>query len=131
MSIGGELDQVLVADLVFREQHEMMINIPARTRFLFVAAAGRNVNFAAKDRFNPFVTNRLVEINSAIEDTVIRQRQRRELQFVRFFSELVQTACSIEQRILGMEMQMNKLSVRHGINVLSQRVVTQAAVVNK
>jgi len=45
---------------------------------------------------------------------VVGDGQRGELQFMGLVHQPVQPAGAIEQRILGMEMKMNKVRVRHG-----------------
>jgi hypothetical protein len=45
---------------------------------------------------------------------------------MRFFDELVQTTGAIEQGILGVQVQMDKVSVRHGTNLTLQRQDTKA-----
>ena len=44
--------------------------------------------------------------------------QRGEFQFMRLVHQPVQPAGAIEQRILGVQMQMNKVRVRHGTKLL-------------
>jgi hypothetical protein len=97
-----------------------MINVPAATPgFLFKPASGRDVHFTADDWLNPFITGRLIKIDGAIEHTVVCKCERRQLQFVRFFHEPIQSAGAIEQRILAVQMEMNKLGVRHRRNLMA------------
>ena len=44
---------------------------------------------------------------------------RGEFQFLRLVHQPVQTAGAIEQRILGVQMQMDKIGVRHGGSLTS------------
>jgi hypothetical protein len=58
---------------------------------------------------------------------VVGDRKRAEFQVVSAFGEFVQAASGIEQRILGVKMQMDKIYVRrHGENL--RRVVDAAQV---
>ena len=106
----GELDEVLITDLVLGQQDKVMIDIaPATGGFLFEAAAGGDINFAADNRLDPLLARHLIKINRAIENAVIGESERGKFQLVRSVHELVQTARPIEERILRMQMQMNKL----------------------
>jgi len=44
---------------------------------------------------------------------------------MRLFHQPVQTAGAIEQRILGVQMEMNKIRVRHGTNLTSHHRTTK------
>ena len=111
---GRQPDQILVTRFVLGQQAQMMIGVPAAAaRFLFQAAARRDINLAADDRFDALLPRRLVKINRAVKDAVIGDGQGGELQFARLLHQPVQAAGAIEQRILGVQMQMNKIGVRH------------------
>ena len=111
---GGELDQVLVAGFVLGQQHEVVIHVPpAGAGLLLEPAAGRDIDLAADDRLDAFLARRLVEINRPVKHAVIGDRQRRELQLMRLVHQPVQPASPIEQRILGVQMKMDKFRVRH------------------
>ena len=78
--IGGQLDQVAIARFVLREQHQVVINIAGTGGGLFLqAAAGRDIYFAADDRFDPLFARGLIKIDRAIHHAVVRQRQGKEL----------------------------------------------------
>jgi hypothetical protein len=49
-----------------------------------------------------------------------------EIQFMRLFHQPIQAACPIEQRILGVQMQVNKVGVRHNSNLTPGRNTGQA-----
>ena len=110
----GELDQVLVAGFILGQQHEVVIDVPsARAGLLLEPAPGRDIDLAADDRLDALLARRLVKINRPVKHAVVGDRQRGELQLVRLVHQPVQTAGAIEQRILGVQMQMNKFGVRH------------------
>src|ERR1041385_1773289 len=92
----------------------MIINVaPTAAGFLFQAAAGSDINFAADDRLDAFFESRFVKIYRAAENAVIRDRDGRELKLMRFVHQAIQTASAIEQRVLGVQVQMDEVGVRH------------------
>src|SRR5436190_20758898 len=94
----------------------MIVNITASAARLFLeAAARRHINLAPDNRLNAFVARSLVEIDRSIKHAMVSERESRKLQLMRLLHQPVQTTGPIEQRILGVQMEMNKLSVRHGI----------------
>jgi len=44
---------------------------------------------------------------------VVGERQRGEFQRLRLLHEAVETARPVEQRVLGMQMEMDKIRMRH------------------
>ena len=114
MRLGGELDEIFVAGRVPGEQTEMMINVaPAAAGFLFQPAARRDIHLAADDGFDALFARGLVKINRAVEHAVVGDGERGEFQFMGLVHQPVQPAGAIEQRILGVQMEMNKVRVRH------------------
>ena len=61
----------------------------------------------------PF-SRRLVKVNDAVHRAVVGDGQRGKFQFMRLVHQPVQPAGAIEQGILGVQVQMNKVRVRHG-----------------
>ena len=117
-----ELDEILVAGFVLRQQDQMVIDVPAAAAGLFVqSAARRDIHFAADDRLDALVTGGLVKINCAVENAVVGDRQRGKLQLMRLLHQSVETAGPVEQRILGVQMEMDKIRVRHEANYLPAR----------
>ena len=96
-----------------------MINVaPAAAGFLFQPAARRDIDLAADDGFDAFFARRLVKINDAVHRAVVGDGERGEFQFMGLVHQPVQPAGAIEQRILGVQMEMNKVRVRHGTKLL-------------
>src|SRR5947207_3824315 len=111
----GKLDKIPVTGLVFGQQHEMMVNVPAAAGGLLVeTAAGSDIDFAADNRFDALVTGGLIEINRAVKHAVVGNRERGEFEFMGLFHQPVETTGPIEQRIFGVQMEMDKIRVRHG-----------------
>src|SRR5438270_886225 len=92
----------------------MVVNIPPpRAGLLLEPAPWRDINLAANNWLQSSLPRRFVKINRSIQHTVVRDRYRRELQLMRLVHEPVQPATPIQQGILRVQMQMNKLRVRH------------------
>src|SRR5580704_15542562 len=92
----------------------MVVNLPAAAGGLLVVAAARgDIDFAADDGFDALVAGGLVKINGAIEDAVVGDGKSGELEFVGTLHEPVEPAGAIEQGILGVQVEMDKVSVRH------------------
>ena len=92
----------------------MIISIfPAQTGLFLKAASPCDIDLAADDRLDPLAAGGLIKIDGPKEHAMIGYRQGRELQLMRFIHEPVHAASAIEQRILGVNMKMNKVSVRH------------------
>jgi hypothetical protein len=49
---------------------------------------------------------------------VVGQRERIELQFVRLVHQPVKAAGTVQQAILGMQVEMDKFRVRHRLNLI-------------
>ena len=110
----GEPNQVAVPRLVLGQQHQVMIDIAPAAAGLFLQSAARgHIHFATDDRLDAFLLGRLVKINRAIKHSVVGDRQRRQLQLMGPIHQPVQPTSAIEQGILGVQMQMNKVRVRH------------------
>ena len=93
----------------------MMINVaPAAARFFLQPAARRDIDFAADDGLDALFARRLVKINDAMHRAVVGDGERGEFQFMRLVHQPVHPAGAIEQRILGVQMQMDKIGVWHG-----------------
>src|SRR6266545_4572441 len=131
MRRGGESDQVLVARLVLRQQDKMMVNVLAAAGRLFVeATAGRNIHLATDDRFDAFVASGLIKIDRAVEHTVVGDREGGKLQFMRLVHQPVEAAGAVEQRILGVQMEVDKIRMRHEARLSRPATQTQERVVH-
>jgi len=66
-------DEILIADFVYWPARPDGIDIPATAAgFLFQAAARRDINFAADDRFHSLILRRLVKVNRSVQDAADR-----------------------------------------------------------
>ena len=109
---GDHLHQVSVAGLVLRQEREMIGGV-ALVRGPVFDRAGRHVSLAADDRFDPGVRGRLVKLNRAVKISVVGDRDRRHLEFLRLFHQLLRPHQPIEEGIFGVEMEVNESIGRH------------------
>ncbi len=123
-----QVDQVVVAGLVFGEQQEMIVAILAGSTVSLAVkpAAGRNVHLAANNRFYPRFASGLIKVYRAVHHPMIRNGERWKFQFHRAINQLVQSTRSVEHRELGMHMEMDKLGLGHAIILAAWRLDAQA-----
>ena len=76
-------------------------------------AALRDVDLAAEDRLQPALARVVVEDDRREHVAVLGDRQRRHLQLDRFVEQLVDAAGAVEQRELGVQMEMDEFSFTH------------------
>ena len=79
---------------------------------LVAAVAGRDVDLAAEDRLDAALAGRVVEHHRREHVAVLGHRQRRHLQRGGLVEQFVDAAGAVEQRELGVEMEMDELSHR-------------------
>src|ERR1044071_1464061 len=92
----------------------MVVNVAAAGRGLFLEPASRrNINLATDYGLNAVFAGGAVKINCAIKHAVISNGQGRESQLMGSLDEPIQTAGSIQQRILRVQMEVNKVRMRH------------------
>ena len=92
----------------------MVIHIAAPVRGLFIkAAVGGHIDLATQNWLDALVSGSLIKVDGPIQDTVICDGQRRELQLVCALDQLIQPAGAIEHRVLRMEMEVDEIRVRH------------------
>ena len=120
-----ELDQVLVADLVLGQQHQMIRRVPRVAGFLVQPAARRDVRLASDDRFDAAFRRRLVEIDRAVHVAVIGDRDRRHLRRVRLLHHVINAARPIEQAVLGVQMQMDEIRMLHALAAATLEAATE------
>ena len=104
---GDELDQVLVALVGLRQQHQV-VRFGLRTALLETASL-RDIDLTAENRLQPAFACVVVEHDRGKQVAVLGHGERRHLQLHRFVEELVNAAGAVEERELGMKMQMNEL----------------------
>ncbi len=117
---GGEANEVAVAGFVFGEEDEMIVNVAAAAGggFLFEAAAGGDIHFAADDGLDAGLAGGLVKIDRAIHHAVIGDGHAAEFEGLGLVHQAIQTTGAVEEGKLGVQMQMNKFGVRHEVSVM-------------
>src|SRR5688500_795437 len=76
---------------------------------LLEPAAGRDVDFAPEDRLEPAIARVVVEDDRREQVAMLGHRERRHLEPDRLVQQLVDPARAVEERELGMNMEMDKL----------------------
>jgi hypothetical protein len=105
-----QLDEVLEADLVLGQQHQMVRGLTRRAA-LVEAATRRNVDLAAENRVDPALPRRVVEHHRREHIAVLGDRHRRLAEPGDLVQQLVDPAGAVEQRELGVQVQVDE--VRH------------------
>ena len=109
---GHELDEVVVTLGVFRQQHQVVRRF-AGAAALGQAAAGRHVDLAPEDRLHAALARVIVKDHRREHVPVLGHGHRRHLERGRLIEHLVDAAGAVEQRILGVQVQVDELS--HGL----------------
>ena len=111
----GELDEVAVAGVVGGQQREVVAleRAPARA----AAALGvvvDEVDLAADDRLDAVRAARLVELDRAVHDAVVGEPEGGLAELGGARGERVDLARAVEQRVLGVDVQMGAGRRAHG-----------------
>ena len=104
---ASDLQQVQIAGLVLGQQKEMGA-LAVELRVAVGHAPGGHVGLDADDRLDGVVLTSLVEGHDAIHDAVIGQGQGRLVELPGPLSQLVDAAQAVEQRIFGMNVEMDE-----------------------
>ena len=110
---GRELDEVLVALAVAREQNEVVVRLPDLTpahadRLLVAAVAGRDVRLHADDGPDALLLRRLAEGPRPEQAAVVGESQRGHLVFLRPADEVGEAVGAVEEGVLGVAVQVNE-----------------------
>ena len=112
---GHHFDQIFVAGFVFTQQDQVAVAVNAV--HLIKASAGRNINLTADDRLDARRLGSVKKRNAAIHNTVVSDGTGRLPHLLEPVKHPVDAAGAVQQAVLGMHMQMGKLSrgvFRHG-----------------
>ncbi len=117
MSVGDELEEVLVAGEVFREQPEVedafaLVGAPV----LFEARSLNQVELAADDRLDALGLGRVVEFDRAVEIAMVGERDGGHAEYDRPVHQPVDAAAAVEQAEVGVDVEMDEILIdgRHG-----------------
>ncbi len=106
---GGQLAQVAVPLLVFGQQHHVTGAIPIEGGFVGKRSRG-HVAFATDNGFDAGRGSLLVEIQRAEHGAVVGDCYRRHTKGFHFFEQVLQSDGPVQQAVLGMDVQMDKIS---------------------
>jgi len=106
MRLGDELDQVVPAGIVFREEDEVVVSFAC---FFAEPVARRDVRFNAQDRLHARLLRLFIKLYGAVEYAVVGQGKRVHPQLLRAREKRVNFRQSVEQRIVGVRMEMDEL----------------------
>ena len=110
-----QLHEVVVTDLILRQQHEMVIKVPGASAGLLVQpAARRHVNLTAQDGLHAGLLGGLPKLYRAEHHAVISHRHRGKLQCRGLGHQLVELTAGIEQRILRVQVQVDEIGSHVG-----------------
>ena len=70
-----DLHEILIAEIVFREENQMEIAVVGDISAFLKAAARRNIDLAAEDRFDPLREGLFIEIDASEHHAVIGNRR--------------------------------------------------------
>src|SRR6266480_867670 len=104
----GELDQVPVAGVVLGEQGQVRVALPLRS-----AVVG-DVNLAADQRLDAVLARLPVQLDRARERPVVCERDRWHLELRGALGERRDPARAVEDRVLGVDVQMDEAGLSHG-----------------
>ena len=90
---------------------------------LVEAAARRDVDLAAEDRLQAAVLRVVVEDDRREHVAVLGHGERRHLQLDRFVEQLVDAAGAVEQRELGVQVEMDELRAINPVRAHSHSIV--------
>ena len=100
-----QLDQVAITGLVFAQQHQVVVAIGI---VLDALPLLRDVHFAADHRMDAVLLGLVVKLHRAEQVAVVGHSDRGHLLLLHLLHQLRDLAGSIEQRVVGMAMQMNE-----------------------
>ena len=103
-----QLDQVVVALAGLGEQHQVIRGL-ARRAALGAPIARGDVDLTAEDRIDPALARLIVEHDRREHVAVLGDRRGRHLQLHRRVEQLLDAARAVEQRVLGVQVQVNEV----------------------
>jgi hypothetical protein len=115
---GGELDQVPEALAIAGQQGQVIALV---ADLLAVVAVVHEVRLEAQDRLHAVLATGLVELDRAVQHAVIGEPQRRHPELGGTFGQLLDLAGAVEQRVLGVDMQMDGARRAHGATSVGAR----------
>src|SRR5204863_5563987 len=109
------LDQVGVALVRLGQKREVRVTLRLR------AAIVGDVDLAANNWLDSVLSSLAVELHGTSERTVIGERDRRHLELGRARGKIGNAARSVEDRVLGVDVQVDERRLRPGRPILAPR----------
>jgi len=92
--------------------------LTGRARGFVLAAAARDVSFAADNRLYAAILHRVVKRDRAVDVAVICHGARRHTQLFHTFGERFDLNGAVEKTVISMKMEVYELAVLHFIRVI-------------
>ena len=107
---GHERDEILVADEVLRQENEVeRLAVAFDARVSIEAAVARDVRLDADDRLDACLAGLHVEIDRAVQRTVVRERECGHPELFRPSHEVGDAGQPVKQAVLAVRVEMNEL----------------------
>jgi hypothetical protein len=110
----GELDQVGVALVRLGQEGQVCVALLLRS------AVVRDVDLAAEDRLHSLLRRLAVELDRAGERAVVRKRDGGHLKLGRAGCQLRNPAGAVEDRVLGVDVEVDERRFRHSGWILAR-----------
>ena len=107
-SRGDYLHKILISQVIFRQQDQMIIFVITCPAVLIKTAPGGHIDLAAYNRLYPLSFTLLVKINAAVHDPVIRDRRGRHSQLLYSGYIFFYFVRSIQKRVARVDVQVSK-----------------------
>ena len=114
---GGELFEVVVADVVFGEQHQVVAFANAAVLVGDVAGHLGDVGLHAHDGLDAGLGGLLVEVDGAVHVAVVGDGHRLHPQLAGALDEVLHPDRAVEERVLRVQMQVGKVGAAHAASI--------------
>ena len=118
ISGGNQLDQILVALLVFAEQDEVIGTLGARAAIFVII--WRHIHFAADDGLNTVGSGLMIEIRGGEEISVVGYGDGGHSAARGFGGKFADFASAVQKRVIRVQMKVNKVRGIHAKFILNQ-----------
>ena len=108
---GDDFHQILIALVVLRQQHQMIVPVIPVTGFPVKPGAGGHIDLASQNRIDPLLFCLLVKVDDAVHHAVIRDGCRSHAQFLYPGDILFDFIGTVQKTVFRMCVQMDKRHV--------------------
>ena len=116
---GGEFHEVLVALHALHQDQEVPRRLPGAPGGLVETAPRRDIQFAADDGLDTLLVGLLVKADGSEHIAVIGHGNGGHLVLLYFFEQIVQANGSIEEAVLGVNVEVDEIGMLHRVNPAS------------